>query len=103
MKLAILYQAPPSFLHALSCPPPSLRLNRRLVRYNLFLSSPTIKCRCVSLSQTAQGFDHAILGSEGGQGFLILAGCSWQDFTHLSLLEVVFATVSPYVGVIFSA
>lgn len=76
MKLAILYPASPPLSRTLFLALPRLQLNPRLTPYNLFLPSPTTKCHSVLLSETAQGFDHGILGSEGGQGFLILAGCS---------------------------
>lgn len=104
MKLAILYPASPPLSCVLFLALPQVcKPTIDLEPYNLFRSSPTLKCHSVLLSESAQGFDLDVWGSEGGQGCLILAGCSWQDFTRLSLLAAVFATASPRVGMIFSA
>lgn len=101
MKLAILYPASPPLSCLLFLALPQVcNPTTDLAPYNLFLSSPTIKCHSVLLSESAQGFDHNILSSEGGQGCLILAGCTWQDFTHLSFFVVVFVDVSPRAAVI---
>lgn len=87
MKLAILYPASPP----LSCKlfialPQVCNPTTDLAPYDLFRSSPTLKCHSVLLSETAQGFDLDIWGSEGGQGML---NPCWMLLTRFHLFKFV--------------
>lgn len=97
----------PPPLVSLSCslslsPSPSLQPHRRFRARSCFSHILSINHQLpLYLSLwNRPGFDHDILGCEGGQGCLIFTRCSaWQDFhSFLSLFVVAFAPVHVRVG-----